>query len=166
MREDISERLLADVRDGRLDLALAATAGDVPAGVGAHTVLDAELAAAVAPGDPLAGRRTLTIAALLERELVCLPRGTGVREALDAATGGRARVAYEAGDPRVVADLAERGLGVAVLPRPLAQSRPGLRTIALTRPTPRARLVVAWRAQGPASPAARALAALARAQLT
>jgi DNA-binding transcriptional LysR family regulator len=166
LREDVSERLLGDVRDGRLDLAVAATAGDVPAGVGAQTVLDTELAAAVAPGDPLAGRRTLTVAELIERELVCLPRGTGIREALERAAGGAARVAYEAGDPRVVADLAERGLGVAVLPRPLAESRPGLRAVALTRPTPRARLVLAWRADGPVSPAARALTALAREHLT
>jgi len=166
LTEDTSDRLLAAVRDGRLDLALAASAGAVPAGVAAQTVLDTELAAAVTAGHPLATRRTLTIAALVAHDLVCLPRGTGVRQALEDATAGAARVAYEAGDPRVVADLAERGLGVAVLPAPLARSRPGLHAIALTRPTPRARLLLAWRAEGPVSPAARALAGLARERLT
>ena len=101
----------------------------------------------------------------MRRELVCLPHGTGVRAALEAACGGAANVAYEASDPRVVADLAERGLGVAVLPRGLARSRPGLHALDLTRPTPRARLLLAWRTDGPVSPAARALVALARERL-
>ena len=163
--ETTSDQLLAGVRDGRLDLAIAATADAVPDGVASLTLIDTELAAAVARTDPLAGRETLTIAALLARELVCLPHGTGVRAALEAASGGAARVAYEAGDPRVVADLAEQGLGVAVLPLGLAQARPGLHALHLTRPTPRARLLLAWRADGPVSPAARALAALARERL-
>jgi DNA-binding transcriptional LysR family regulator len=165
LRADTSDRLLDDVREGRLDLALAATSGDAPPGVAVQTVLDSELVAAVAPGDPLAGRRTISVAALAERELVCLPHGTGVRQALELATHGTARVVYEAGDPRVVADLAERGLGVAILPRSLAESRPGLHAIALTRPTPRACLVLAWRAAGAVSPAARVLTELARTRL-
>jgi len=165
LSDDASDRLLADVRDGRLDLAVAATAGPVPAGVATLVLIDTELAAAVARGHPLARRRSLTIAALAAHDLVCLPRGAGVRAALDAAAGGAAHVAYEAADPRVVADLAEQGLGVAILPRGLAEARPGLHAIALTRPAPRARLVLAWRAAGPVSPAARALAALARERL-
>lgn len=163
--EDTSDRLLAAVRDGRLDLVIAATADAVPDGVGTLTLVDSELAAAVSPADPLAARDVITIATLLSRELVCLPRGTGIRAALDAACGGAAPVAYEAGDPRVVADLAEQGLGVAVLPTGLVQARPGLRTLRLARPTPRARLLLAWRTDGPVSPAARALVALARERL-
>lgn len=170
LSEDTSDRLLAAVRDGRLDLALAGTTGDVPPGVGTQTVLDSELAAAVVPSHPLARRTAITVATLADCDLVCLPHGTGVRAALEAACAavGRApRVAYEAGDPRVVADLAEHGLGMAILPRPLAESRaPALRPIALTRPTPRSRLDLAWRAEGPVSPAAQALVALARERLT
>jgi DNA-binding transcriptional LysR family regulator len=163
--EETSDALLTGVREGRLDLAIAATADPVPDGIGTHTLIDAELAAAVALDDSLASRPAITIATLLTRELVCLPHGTGIRAALEAASGGAARVAYEAGDPRVVADLAEQGLGVAVLPRGLAEARAGLHTLRLTRPTPRARLLLAWRTGGPVSPAARALAALARERL-
>ena len=47
--------------------------------------------------------------------LICLPRGTGVRAIWDAA-GVPARVAFEASDPGVLAQLAARGLGVAILP--------------------------------------------------
>lgn len=163
--EDTSDRLLAAVRDGGLDLAVAATADAVPDGVASLTLIDSELAAGVALDDPLATRETITMATLRTREIVCLPRGTGVRAALETATGDAARVAYEAGDPRVVADLAEQGLGVAVLPRELVEARPGLHALRLTRPTPRARLLLAWRTGGPVSPAARALVALARERL-
>jgi DNA-binding transcriptional LysR family regulator len=165
LAEDTSDRLLADVRDGRLDLAVAASADPLPDGVGALTLIDAELVAAVAADDPWAGRPAITLSTLVGRELVCLPRGTGIRSALEAASNGAAHVAYEAGDPRVVADLAEQGLGVAVLPRGLAEARAGLHTLRLTRPTPRARLLLAWRTGGPVSPAARALVALARERL-
>jgi DNA-binding transcriptional LysR family regulator len=164
--EDTSDHLLADVRDGRLDLAVAASADPLPDGVGALTLIDAELVAAVAADDPWAGRPAVTVSTLVGRELVCLPRGTGIRSALEAASNGAAHVAYEASDPRVVADLAEQGLGVAVLPRGLAEARAGLHTLRLTRPTPRARLLLAWRTGGPVSPAARALVALARERLT
>jgi len=164
--EDTSDRLLADVRDGRLDLAVAASADPLPDGVGALTLIDAELVAAVAADDPWAGRPAVTVSTLVGRELVCLPRGTGIRSALEAASNGAAHVAYEASDPRVVADLAEQGLGVAVLPRGLAEARAGLHTLRLTRPTPRAHLLLAWRTGGPVSPAARALVALARERLT
>jgi DNA-binding transcriptional LysR family regulator len=163
--EDTSDRLLAGVRDGRIDLAVAASADPLPAGVDALTLIDSELAAAVAPGDPLAARPSVTVATLVTRDLVCLPHGTGIRAALEAATDGAAHVAYEASDPRVVADLAEQGLGVAVLPRGLAEARAGLHALRLTRPTPRARLLLAWRTGGPVSPAARALVALARERL-
>ena len=53
--EDTSDRLLAGLLDGRYDLAFAGLAGDAPPGVDTQTVIDDALAAAVAPGDPLAG---------------------------------------------------------------------------------------------------------------
>jgi DNA-binding transcriptional LysR family regulator len=160
--EDTSDRLLAGVCEGRLDLAVAASAAALPDGIGAQTLIDTELVAAVAGDDPWASRRAITVATLVTRELVCLPPGTGIRAALEAASNGAAHVAYEASDPRVVADLAEQGLGVAVLPPGLAGARAGLHVLRLTRPTPRARLLLAWRTGGPVSPAARALVALAR----
>jgi DNA-binding transcriptional LysR family regulator len=70
-------------------------------------------------------------------------------------------VAFEASTPHAVADLAERGMGVAVLPESMARSRPGLHVIALTPPL-RGRLVFAWRSGGPMSPAARELGKMAR----
>jgi DNA-binding transcriptional LysR family regulator len=57
------------------------------------------------------------------------------------------------------AQLAVRGLGVAVLPAlpPGTAESLSLRTLDITDPRPRARIALAWRADGPSGPAARAL---------
>ncbi|MFJ5612129.1 LysR family transcriptional regulator [Streptomyces sp. NPDC093221] len=163
--EDTSDRLLAGLRAGRYDLAFAGIAGEPPEGIGTQTVIDDALVAAVAPGDPLAGRRAMPVKALDGRPLIVLPTGTGLRAAVDtacAAAGFTPRIAFEAGNPEVLAALAERGLGVALLPAGLAASRPGLRVLPLTRPAVRSRLALAWREHAGASPAAKAFLAHAR----
>jgi DNA-binding transcriptional LysR family regulator len=168
LAEDTSDQLLAGLLDGRFDLALAGLAGDAPEGVATQTVIDAALVAAVAPDDPLAARRSVPLAELAGRPLIMLPYGTGLRAAVEAgcaAAGFRPRVAFEAGNPEVLATLAERGLGVALLPAGLAASRPGLRSVAVTRPALRSRLVLAWPTAHSAAPAARAFTRHARTRL-
>ncbi|MFJ9429367.1 LysR substrate-binding domain-containing protein [Streptomyces sp. NPDC101490] len=162
LTEDTTERMTAALLSGELDLAVLGLGAEAPGpGVAFRTVLDVPLAAAVAPGDPLLGRRgrtTVPLAALRDRPLICLPRGTGVRAALEhgcARAGFRPRVAFEAAAPRVLAQLAARGLGVAVLPAGEEGPGPGLRTLRIVRPGVRARVAVAWRAAGPSGPAAR-----------
>ncbi|HEY3684481.1 MAG TPA: LysR family transcriptional regulator [Streptosporangiaceae bacterium] len=166
LTEDRPDRLLAAVRAGRLDLALVGAAAPPGPGVAMRVVADEPLVAAVGPGDPLAGRASVTLRALADRPLITLPVGSGVRTCLDdacAAAGLRPRIAFEAGDPVVLARLAVRGLGVAVLPGPAAAAGPpGLRTVAITRPRMRGRVLLVWRSRGPVGPAARALAAYAR----
>lgn len=154
--EDTSDALVDGVRSGRLDFALAGLAGAVPAGLETATVADEELVAAVAPGHRLAGRRTISVRALGDERLIALPRGTGGRTALDegfAAVGVSPRVAFEAGDPRVLMDLAERGLGVAILPA----SAPEHLHVLQISPRMRSRLELVWRADASPSPAAGAL---------
>jgi DNA-binding transcriptional LysR family regulator len=148
------------VAGGALDLALIGMAGPPP-GVDIVLVADEPLVAAVSCDDPLAGRTTTTLAALAKRAIISLPRGSGLRAALDracAAAGGRLRVAFEATDPQVLAHLASRGLGVAVLPESAAaNSRNPLCAVRIAGPELRGQLALAWRTGGPASPAARAL---------
>ncbi|MDX6328874.1 MAG: hypothetical protein QOI83_1257 [Streptomycetaceae bacterium] len=92
--------------------------------------------------------------------------GKGRGHSPSPAPRGGPRIAFEAGDPGVVARLAARGLGVAILPVSAAQGRPGqLHAISVTHPRLRARIVLAWRDDGPVSPAARALISHARAVL-
>ena len=164
-----SDELVDALRTGDLDLALIGLAGDAPPDIAIDVVLHESLVAAVAPGDPLAGRTSITLAGLRDRDLITQPVGSGIRACLDqacAAAGVTPRIAFEVGDPRVVAQLAAEGLGVAILPESVAVARPAeLHAIAVTRPPLRARLVLAWRADGPVSPAARVLIADARAAL-
>jgi DNA-binding transcriptional LysR family regulator len=159
--------LLAEaVRDGRYDIAFIGLAGSPPAGIAIHVITDEPLVLVVPPEDPLAGQASLPMAALAGLPLISLPPGAGLRAALEAAcaaAGFTPRIAFEGEDPRVLADLAEHGLGPAVIPRSLAGARADrLHTITLTGPEPRARLALAWRAEGPVSPAAREFIAQAR----
>ena len=127
-------------------------------------MVDERLVVGVGPDDPWSERTTVSIAELRDRTLVSLPLGTGLRGALDgacAAAGFRPRIAFESGDLGVVADLAARGLGVAILAGSVALARPDLRGVAI-EPAVRSSLALAWRAEGPSSPAGRALVAHAR----
>ncbi|TWP53389.1 LysR family transcriptional regulator [Lentzea tibetensis] len=152
LTEANSDQLVRSLLSGDLDLALIGFAGDAPEGVEVHVVVDEELVVAVPHGTPFAGLR--------EHGLVSLPPGTGLRAALDnacAAAGFRPRIAFEASDPTMLAEIACRGLGPAILPASLAAAYADRLTgveVGL-----RSYLGWAWRAEGPASPAARALQA-------
>ncbi|NXY93268.1 LysR family transcriptional regulator [Streptomyces sp. BR123] len=167
LTEDTSERMQSALLAGELDIALLGPTDEVPPpGLSLQTVIDAPLAVVAAPGDPLlAGvgdRTTVSLAELRDRALICLPRGTGVRAALERAcsqAGFRPRVTFEAAAPQVLTQLAARGLGVAVLPAGENGSACDgrLRVLTIVRPGIRARIALACRASGPASPAARVL---------
>ncbi|MFD5319673.1 LysR family transcriptional regulator [Streptomyces sp. NPDC127098] len=121
--EDGSDRLAEGVRAGTLDVALIGAAEAAPADLGSSTLLSERLVAAVPPDHPLAGRRRLTLRLVAEHPVVCMPRGTGLRTAFDhacAARGLRPTIALQAGAADAIADLAARGLGVAVLSESMA----------------------------------------------
>ena len=165
--EDNSDRLVERLRDGRLDLALIGWAEQTPADIDSVVLVDEELVAVVAPGHPLAdaGARAgaITIRQLRDLPLVSLPRGTGVRAALDAAcaaAGFTPRIVFEASALPMVVELAGRGLGLAVVPASIPNG-PGI--LRLTDPQLRSRLELAWRCAPAANPAARALIEQARA---
>ena len=161
--EDNSDRLVERLRDGRLDLALIGWAGETPADIDTVVLADEELVAAVAPGHPLAGVGPITIRQLRDLPLVSLPRGTGVRAALDgacAAAGFTPRIVFEASALPMVVELAGRGLGLAVVTASIPNG-PGI--LRITDPQLRSRLELAWHPAPSASPAARALIDQARA---
>ena len=161
--EDNSDRLAERLRDGRLDLALIGWAGEAPPDVDTVVVVDEELVAAVHPAHPLADSGPLTIGMLRDLPLVSLPRGTGVRAALDAAcaeAGFAPRIVFEASALPMVVELATRGLGLAVVPASIPN---GPRILPITDPPLRSRLELAWHPAPSANPAARALIERARA---
>ena len=154
------------MRGRRLDLALVGIAGPTPTDLTSSVIVDEPLVAAVTHDDPLASRTTVSLRALQGRDLVCLPRGTGVRTAFDDACASarlQPRVALEASAPDVVAGLAVRGLGVAVLSESMTSGlEADLHSLAIVEPRLRSRLEMVSRADGPKTPAAEALVAHAR----
>jgi DNA-binding transcriptional LysR family regulator len=166
LAEADAEGLLEALQDGRVDLALISLWSAPQPGIATQVVIDQPIVAAVAPDDELAGRSSIPLADLRGRALIALPRGAGLRHLVEeacAAAGFRPHIAFEASEPYVLAELAGRGLGVALLPES-AVRRAELHMIAIT-PRLRGRIALAWRSEGPVSPAARALIDRARRHL-
>ena len=162
---DGSDALIDGVQSGALDAAIVSVGPDeVPSGLAVEVVTDEAIDAAVCLDDPWAGLTSIGLARLVERPLIALPRGAGVRAQLEracAAAGLTPHVAFEASTPVALAELAERGLGVAIVPQSVSRTHPGLSAIEIA-PDLRGRLVFAWRSSGPISPAARVLVDMAR----
>jgi DNA-binding transcriptional LysR family regulator len=162
---DTSDALIENVRAGRLDAAIVSVGPkERPAGLDIEVATDEAIQAAVSRTDPLASRKTIRLTDLADRPLIALPVGAGIRHQFDAAcakAGVRPRIAFEASTPLALADLAERGLGVAIVPASVPRGRDGLHAMAIV-PELRGRLVLAWRSGGPMSPAARVLVDRAR----
>jgi DNA-binding transcriptional LysR family regulator len=157
--EDNSDRLIEGVRTGATDLALIGAAGAPPRGLDALTIVSERLVAAVPVGHPLAGRRRATLADISAYPIVCLPEGTGIRTVFDqacATKGIRADIALQASAPGAVADLAIRGLGIAILSESMAASHhPRLNAVAVDDVQTPAVLALIWTATR--SPALREL---------
>ncbi len=153
--EDNSDRLVDSVRIGAADLVLVGSAGPPPAGVDRLPIVSERLAAAVPPDHPLAGREGVSLAEICGYPLVCLPPGTGIRAVFDqacAAQGIEPGIALQASAPAAIADLAARGLGVAILSESMVAVHHGrLVPVAIDGVDSRAALVLMWRvAAGPA----------------
>src|SRR6478672_2149389 len=118
LSEDSSARMIEQVRAGMVDLALVGAAGAPPPDLESISIVSEGLVALFPADHPLAERRTVTLADVARYPLVCLPTGTGIRTVLDRAcdaAGVTPTVALQASAPDAVADLARRGLGVAIL---------------------------------------------------
>jgi DNA-binding transcriptional LysR family regulator len=169
LAEGSSDHLADGVRTGTYDLAFIGLGPEVPGGLALQVVADEPIVAAVAGDSELICVESATLAEIADRALISLPAGTGLRACVDAAyaaAGLDARVAFEASDPRTLARLAARGLGLAFLPASAARAHgDGLHAITISDPPMRGRLALAWRAEAPVGPAARALIAHARALL-
>ncbi|MGE5292891.1 MAG: LysR family transcriptional regulator [Micromonosporaceae bacterium] len=155
-----SGQLTEALQARKLDVAFAGVGSAPPQGIATRIVADEAVVAATSRGDELAAGTSIGLEALRTRALVILPRGTGLRSRVDAAcaaAGFRPRVAFEASDPHMLAQLASRGLGVAILPESAANVHAAdLHVLSITGPRMRGRIALAWRAAGPMSAAARA----------
>ncbi|WP_280492142.1 LysR family transcriptional regulator [Nocardia asiatica] len=162
LTEDTSERMLAALGRGELDIAvIGMTGAQLDPGIGVEVVLETAVVAAVAAGDP-GDDAEIPLTALRDRPLICLTPGTGIRGVFEracATAGFEPAVAYEAAAPALLLRLAARGLGVAVVPELTAEESAafGVRTMRIIDPELRGRLALVWRNDRPASPAAEVL---------
>jgi DNA-binding transcriptional LysR family regulator len=121
--EDNSDRLVERVRSGTIDLALIGTATATPDGLDALTIISERLVAAVPAGHPLAKQRLVALRDLSTYPIVCMPPGTGLRTVFDQACAVQSLqpvIALQASAADAIADLATRGLAVAVLSESMA----------------------------------------------
>jgi DNA-binding transcriptional LysR family regulator len=146
--EDNSDRLVERVRSGAADLALIGASGIAPLGLDALPIVSEPLVAAVPPGHPLAGRARATLDEISAYPIVSMPKGTGVRTVFDqgcAAKGIRPDIALQASAPGTVADLAIRGLGIAILSESMVASHHGrLKALAIDDIETPAVLALIW----------------------
>jgi DNA-binding transcriptional LysR family regulator len=146
--EDNSDQLIERVRTGAADLALIGASGVPPQGLGALSIVSERLVAAVPPSHPLAERLAATLDDISAYPIVSMPKGTGVRAVFDqacAAKGIRPDIALQASAPGAVADLAVRGLGIAILSESMAASHNGrLKALALDDIETPAVLALIW----------------------
>ncbi|MEU7905938.1 LysR family transcriptional regulator [Actinoplanes sp. NPDC049118] len=148
LAEDNSDVLIESVRAGICDIALVGSAGGPPEGLRSLTILSEGLVAAVPPDHPLAEQESVALRRLSAYPLICLPVGTGIRSVLDqacTAAGMRPAVALQATAPGAVADLAARGLGVAILSASMAADHDGLRAVPVEKIEIPALLALVWR---------------------
>jgi DNA-binding transcriptional LysR family regulator len=171
LTEDTSDVLVDRVRTGELDLAWVGRSGDTSTpGVMTQKVVDERVTAVVGLDHHLAGRRSIRLADLAAYPLICQPRGTGIRGALDAGgveAGVHVAVQFETTAPLVSIDLARKGLGVAVVPESAAGfAGAGVHALMISAPRLRSRLELAWRVDASGAltggPATRALVTHAR----
>ncbi|MCA8930868.1 MAG: LysR family transcriptional regulator [Rhodospirillaceae bacterium] len=159
-----SQHLLEKVRSGRLDLAFLPLC-EPPDGLAATMIACEALVLVCAPGHPLAGRRDVPLEALQREVFVDFEPDWGTRRLVDrsfAEAGVDRRIAFEVNDLETLLNLVNRGLGVALLPEAIAESKREPRGIAhLAEPEICWELVVAYvpggdRANGPADRAPQA----------
>lgn len=153
--EDSSDRLVEKVRAGAVDLALVGTATGAPEGVEALTLISERLVVAVPAGHPLARQERVTLRDVAAHPVACMPPGTGLRTVFDRACAAQdlhPAIALQASAADAIADLAARGLGVAVLSESMTRGHRDRLTAHLIQDvTTPALLALVWRSgQSPA----------------
>lgn len=101
-------------------------------------VVRQDLVLVVPPDHPLAGRKSIDLEETLSYPYVSFSRGSGMRDTVDAlvrpAPGPPPGISCETEEMEVVAGLAARGFGIAVVPRMDLLDQLPLKVISIARP--------------------------------
>ena len=148
LHEGNSDDLIADVRDGIADVAVASWLETAPEGVQTALVFDDPLVAVVALGHPWRSRTSVSPAEITRADLIALPSGTGSRATLEAllARAGASRVQprWEVSSPAHVQMLASRGIGVGIVSLTVADGWDDVAAIPIDDARARYRFGVVW----------------------
>ncbi|MDS1113463.1 LysR family transcriptional regulator [Gordonia westfalica] len=161
LRESPSDRLIAAVADGTIDVALAGYGDELPRGVDSFTVISEPLVA-VMPANASFGAKA-NLDDLRQHSLICLPRGAGIRSVFDdaaATRGGPIRPAIEASSPDAIVELVCSGMGIGILSASIAAADERVTGLPIEGVDVDARLGFVWR--GDPSPATRRFVELTR----
>jgi DNA-binding transcriptional LysR family regulator len=159
-----SATLITELTAGRLDLAFVAPPDDLPADVRLLPLTSEPMVLLCHPGHALAGAPRVTWHELSGEPFVDFHPSWGARQLTDrafAAAGAKRQVSLEVNDVHTLIDLVRHGLGVAVVPRPIAR-KPQAATLgsvpmAGAEPAPTWQLSVATPPGDAIAPAARRL---------
>jgi DNA-binding transcriptional LysR family regulator len=155
-----TRRLLEALSTGRIEIATATLPVD-GAGLVVRPIYREELVPVVHPRHPLARRRAVTLGDLSREGIITYPTGAVTRRMIDAvfeAHGETPRARMEISSPEAMKQLAQAGLGVSILPRPVVSAEIGRRALKVIA-VPKARfereIGLVYREAESLSPAAR-----------
>jgi DNA-binding transcriptional LysR family regulator len=155
VREGAAVGLLAQLRDGALDLVSALVDPDGLDGLEGVRLLDAELVVVAALDHRFARARRVPVERLAGEPLITSAAGSALRDALHALVPDGHTVA-EANELETVCELTARGLGVTLLPRSVVPSHGGRLAIRPLKPRHTLPVSLIWRARERPTPAANA----------
>ncbi|MEV0717552.1 LysR family transcriptional regulator [Asanoa sp. NPDC050611] len=155
---------LERLREGALELAVVLTLGPVP-GIEQQVLATEEVVLACRPDHPLAGP-DVDLAELADETFIEFPPGWGVRSAVDQAFGAAGltrRITVQMNDMSTIVDLVRLGLGIAFIPRSVAEQTADLRFLAVRGRPPGYRVAIATATGRPLGPIAQRFLRIARA---
>lgn len=148
LHEGNSDQLIAKVRDGLADLAVAAWSGEPPEGVQTVILVDDPLVAVVADDHPWRARKSIRPHELARADLIALPPGTGARAALDSvlarADARRVEPRWEVSSPAYLQMLASRGIGIGVVSATTAEGWDAVTAIPISDDRARSQFGLVW----------------------
>jgi LysR family transcriptional activator of glutamate synthase operon len=154
LSQEPGHEIVADLRSGAVDLAI--TSARPPGDHGWHPLQEERLVVVVPARHRWRGRRRLRLAELDAEELVTTPLGFGYRRLVDDLlhdAGAAPRISFESQDLATIEGLVAAGLGVAILPEPLA-GLSGTVGIAIAGGAARREIGLTWRSDRPLPPPA------------
>jgi LysR family transcriptional regulator, transcription activator of glutamate synthase operon len=158
LREGVAAEMLRLVAADELDAAFCLLAGEIPDGVAVERLTGEEVVAVFAP-DRAPATQHVSATDLARHAIVAPRRGSAIASVLDELftdAGEPLRLALESGDPFLLRSLAARGFATAILPRSLtALEGPDVEVRSLY-PAVHLPVVLVWRRERNAPPAARA----------